>query len=67
MKIKVLEYKIHRGPRVRVLSHHTRKGKVFPNKNWDWHNKVANGEIGLMYGIVDKSVKRYSREIPYEE
>ncbi len=63
MKIKVLEYKLYRGNHIVVHSHNLRKGKLVENKNWEWHNKVVNGETTLAYGIVKSSIKKYTKEI----
>ena len=61
MKIKILEYKIHRGNKVKVQSHNFRKGKWIENKKYDWHKKVASG-ITMLQGAV-LGVKEYSREV----
>lgn len=50
MKIKILEYKLHRGPTVRVQSHNKISGKWIENQRYAWHKKVANGETILMHG-----------------
>lgn len=63
MKVKFLEYKIHRGFKVKVQSHNKRKGKWVPNPKWDWHQKVIAGETHTMYGIYPGSLKQYSKEL----
>jgi len=61
MKIKILEYKVFRGEKVRVQSHNKKKGKWVVNPNFDFHKKVSRGETMMMHFVRD--VKEYSKEI----
>ena len=56
MKIKVLEYKIDRGNKVRVQSHNFRKGKWIKNLNWEIHQRASVSPLTLWR-------KEYSTEI----
>lgn len=61
MKVKILEYKIYRGDKVKVQSHNKRKGKWIENPKWSWHKRVASGETTIMFGIA--WVKEYEKEL----
>jgi len=58
MKIKILEYKLHRGPTVRVQSHNKINGKWIENQRYAWHKKVANGETYIMHEVYIIKKKR---------
>lgn len=62
MKIKILEYKLHRGPTVRVQSHNKINGKWVENQRYAWHKKVANGETILMHEVLYHKEKEVERE-----
>ena len=61
MKIKILEYKVHKGNKVRVRSHNFRKGKWKINPNYEWHKKVSLGLYNVMYPTLWR--KEYSIEV----
>ena len=61
MKIKILEYKIFKGEHVKVQSHNKINGKWKPNPNWDFHNKVANGDTMIDHFIEFKNTKEVDR------
>lgn len=63
MKIEILEYKIWKGPKVRVQSHNHRKGIWKENPWWSFHNKVANGQTKVYFGPDERFTKRYSKEV----
>ena len=62
MKIKILEYKVWKGDKVKVQSYNKRKGKWKPNPNWDFHKKVASDMYKIQFGVMKDSVKEYEVE-----
>ena len=63
MKVKFLEYKVWKGNHVRVQSHNKLKGKWKENPSWEFHNKVANGEFIVMFGIDGRFTKRWGKDL----
>lgn len=58
MKIKILEYKVHRGNNVRVQSHNKIKGKWKINKNFEHHkNVVNNAETVEIYDVKESTME----------
>jgi hypothetical protein len=54
MKIRILEYKFHKGDNIKVQSHNKRKGKWIKNPKFNWHERVASGMTMLQGGIISK-------------
>ena len=58
-KVRILEYKIDRGKKVRVKSHHTKKGKLVPNLNFEIHLRTFNSSTY----VLPESKKDYTINI----
>ena len=72
MEIKILEYQVFKGNKVRVRSHNFRKGKWKENKNYEWHKRVAAGltSISGFHPILYKreyEVEVYDDKNQYKE
>lgn len=58
MEIKILEYQIFKGNKVRVQSHNCRNGKWKVNPDYEWHKKIASGVTMVMHTILWKKETR---------
>jgi hypothetical protein len=63
MKIKIIEYKINKGNKVRVHSHNRRKGKWKKNPKFEWHKKIFGGETVIQFGLDKRFSKEYEIEV----
>lgn len=63
MKVKILEYKVDRGPLIHVQSHNCHKGVWKVNPNFDRHQKVANEDGRYIANIVITWKKEYEKEM----
>jgi len=60
MKVKILEYKVWRGPKVKVQSHNFKKGKWIKNPKFELHENIINEAGNILWS------KNYTKELNKE-